>query len=887
MHFERLRLEQFKPYADVEVTLGPGVTVIHGLNGSGKSSLLEACFLSLYGSPALDDTLDAVMTTGADATVVELQLRHRDAPLTIYRELRRRASGVATTTATLESPDRQIEGTRAIGAHVQELLRMDVDAFRNCAYVRQGEINKLIEATPTERQRMIDTLLQLGTLERYRDRARSAGLAVGDAITGISGGIEELDAQIAPLAAAEPDAAVGQLDTELAATEERITHYDEQRERAQQAADEAESTIDAYEADVAAHEALVEAVTAAEGAVRELQQRREQLDAARSDQQEALAGAVAARDAAFAALGVSAPAGVQRHQGWVAQAAAVATAFRETALQRHTTARAALTRLISESRQQIDKTEQLAARTERIRRERDTLAETVTERRGDHRVWTARRQVIRQLLAAAPTPAEGWTTHRERLQRAHARYERDEAALQAELAGAEDALEEFRGLIEAGRCPTCGQPTDTIHAHANRGQLRRQVDRIRGELGCVTTRIATLRDRLRTAAELVALEDAAATAARECTQTRTQLDDETRRLDAQQAELDAAEAEAAALAETRAELVARRPEVSAAVQAAAAGVDAADRLRTGVEAHRELVEEAATAEAAREQASERLGAATRERDLVEDRLTDKRGELRELRSEAQALAERLDAATLETARETLERARGYLTQVDTQLSILQGERDQLTERRGELVGMRERLRTLRAERGSRVGTRDELTAIAEEVGELETLYETLREDLRSTHLQVLERLLNEMFQLVYGNDAYAGIELDPTYAITVRQNDGTPLSPTQLSGGERAVFNLALRCAIYQLLAEGATGTTELPPLILDEPTVFLDRGHVRQLSALIDAMREIGVPQVLIVTHDAELIGAADRVIRVEKDPHSNRSVIADAGQVGPSAGS
>ena len=50
--------------------------------------------------------------------------------------------------------------------------------------------------------------------------------------------------------------------------------------------------------------------------------------------------------------------------------------------------------------------------------------------------------------------------------------------------------------------------------------------------------------------------------------------------------------------------------------------------------------------------------------------------------------------------------------------------------------------------------------------------------------------------------------------------------------------------------------------------------------------MREIGVPQVLIVTHDEELIGAADRVIRVEKDPHSNRSVIAATAHPGSSTG-
>ena len=112
----------------------------------------------------------------------------------------------------------------------------------------------------------------------------------------------------------------------------------------------------------------------------------------------------------------------------------------------------------------------------------------------------------------------------------------------------------------------------------------------------------------------------------------------------------------------------------------------------------------------------------------------------------------------------------------------------------------------------------------------------------------------------------------------IYEKDGTPLEPKLLSGGERAIFNLVLRCAIYRLLSHspGTTGSVELPPLILDEPTVFLDRGHVHQLIKLIDMMRDIGVGQILIVSHDESLIDSADHVFVVEKDPITNSSSIA-----------
>ena len=155
------------------------------------------------------------------------------------------------------------------------------------------------------------------------------------------------------------------------------------------------------------------------------------------------------------------------------------------------------------------------------------------------------------------------------------------------------------------------------------------------------------------------------------------------------------------------------------------------------------------------------------------------------------------------------------------------------------------------------------------------MYARLRTELRQRNVEQLERMLNETFDLVYQNDAYAKLELTGEYELTVYQKDGSPLDPEQLSGGERALFNLSLRCAIYRLLAEGIEGAAPMPPLILDEPTVFLDSGHVSKLVDLIESMRRLGVEQIVVVSHDEELVGAADDLVTVRKDPTTNRSAI------------
>ncbi|MDY6765070.1 MAG: chromosome segregation protein, partial [Halobacteria archaeon] len=83
----------------------------------------------------------------------------------------------------------------------------------------------------------------------------------------------------------------------------------------------------------------------------------------------------------------------------------------------------------------------------------------------------------------------------------------------------------------------------------------------------------------------------------------------------------------------------------------------------------------------------------------------------------------------------------------------------------------------------------------------------------------------------------------------------------------------------YRLLVEGIgneEGTTPLPPLILDEPTVFLDSDHVTHLIELIRVMNEeFGVEQIIVVSHDEELVDAADHLVTVKKDPTTNRSSI------------
>jgi exonuclease SbcC len=238
----------------------------------------------------------------------------------------------------------------------------------------------------------------------------------------------------------------------------------------------------------------------------------------------------------------------------------------------------------------------------------------------------------------------------------------------------------------------------------------------------------------------------------------------------------------------------------------------------------------------------------------------------ELRNDIMRLSAQIEQKKVQlTSREDVQ---AKLTKVQEHLSLIRDEKRQLTSRheklvheRGTLTHQLEQLEKWRADQGRLTAQLQMMETIQAELEKMRELYQSVKKELRLRYMDKLNAAFNGFFNLMGAEDSYAGVRITDEYEIQVQLKNGGTISPALLSGGERALINIALRCAIHQVLSQ----EIRRMPLILDEPTIYLDRERVARLQRLLEDLgRRLG--QVIIVSHEIGLVDGADHEYRTEK---------------------
>jgi len=274
-------LTNFKTHESTELAFGQGTNVIVGVMGSGKSSVMEALCLGLFGTfPALKSHK---LTLSDVVRGFDVQSKPSAASITVDFEVDGAAYSVArqvgegASEAYLRKAGILLEGPQPqrVTERVCELLDMDYETFVRTAYCEQNKIDHFLNVGKGDRKRQLDDLLGLERLEAARQGLSTATnvlVAEANALLSTTASAEQVTQAGGLLVAAEESAAFFEARVmELGDAEEAGRKALEEKNREVEAARFARDKIRAAQASIQKNEATLFALNT------EAAQRRERI----------------------------------------------------------------------------------------------------------------------------------------------------------------------------------------------------------------------------------------------------------------------------------------------------------------------------------------------------------------------------------------------------------------------------------------------------------------------------------------------------------------------------------------------------------------------------------------------------------------------------------
>src|SRR5690606_26672170 len=163
----RLEMKNFLPYRSPEPVRFEGVHLacLTGVNGAGKSSLLDAITWALWGKARARRDEDLVHL-GQQDMYVQLDFEQESQIYRVIRRRTRRQRGSGTLDLFVQDEDEQFNlisepNMRATQARIDSLLRLDYETFVHSAFLKQGKADAFTTKTPRERKQILSDILGL------------------------------------------------------------------------------------------------------------------------------------------------------------------------------------------------------------------------------------------------------------------------------------------------------------------------------------------------------------------------------------------------------------------------------------------------------------------------------------------------------------------------------------------------------------------------------------------------------------------------------------------------------------------------------------------------------------------------------------------------------
>ncbi|MEW6365709.1 MAG: SMC family ATPase [Acidobacteriota bacterium] len=202
MRLRELKMTAFGPYGRTETIdfrkiEDRGFFLISGPTGAGKSSILDGICVALYGQTSgADRDAERMRSDLAETTTVtelSLEFALRDKVYRVTRRPRHMRPKKRGGDALVEEPAKAslelldgdgkpraviAEKPHAVDEEIRRLLGLDIDQFRQVVVLPQGKFQKLLLATGTEREAILEVLFGTEIYRRIQEvlKVRAKGL---------------------------------------------------------------------------------------------------------------------------------------------------------------------------------------------------------------------------------------------------------------------------------------------------------------------------------------------------------------------------------------------------------------------------------------------------------------------------------------------------------------------------------------------------------------------------------------------------------------------------------------------------------------------------------------------------------------------------------------
>lgn len=211
------------------------LAAISGLNGAGKSSLLDAITWCVWGVSRAGDSSDTLIHSGADDMSVHFSFELDGQIFTVKRR-RLKKSGGSTSLELWSGSHNLTEGTiKATQEKIITALHLTFETFTNSSYLRQGHAHEFTTKGPTDRKRILADILGLDHYDLLEEKAKEKAKDMSNKLQLLEYQLLELEAELSQkeereksLSKAEEEAK--KVESDLKEVEKLIKEIDEEKQ---------------------------------------------------------------------------------------------------------------------------------------------------------------------------------------------------------------------------------------------------------------------------------------------------------------------------------------------------------------------------------------------------------------------------------------------------------------------------------------------------------------------------------------------------------------------------------------------------------------------------------------------------------------------------------